>query len=224
MNTSKKNLLSPKVVLFDWDGTLVNTDKIYKGVLAETLKEMGMSDWNKEAAEKYRFHSRREALPLIFGNKWREVNDKYVDKIQKIGMHALNPFPNALNLIEYLAEENVIMSIVSNKDSYHLREEVNYLGWSKYFHKIVGATDAPKDKPWPDPVHLALREQDIQDYNEVWFLGDSLVDMQCAKSTGCMPILFGTETGAHTQMQYLRIDYLHIHDHEELVTQYKQLK
>ena len=225
-NSSNKinNLSIPRVILFDWDGTLVNTNKLYRSILHDTLVEMGISDWNKEAEKKYRFYSRREALPLIFGEKWKEVNECYHKKIQKIDIHVVNPFPNAANLLNHLAEENVIMSIVSNKDSYYLKEEVKYLGWEHYFHKIIGASDASRDKPWPDPVHLALKDHNIANYQEVWFLGDSIVDMQCAKNTGCTPILYGTETDAYLQIQYLKVDYLHVHDHEELIITHRKLK
>ena len=219
-----KNIPLPKVMLFDWDGTLVNTNKVYRGLLHNTLAEMEISDWDKEAEEKYRFYSRREALPLIFGEKWKEINKQYSKKIKEIKAHSVNPFPNAINLLNYLAEENVIMSIVSNKDSYYLKEEVKHLGWERYFHKIIGASDALRDKPWPDPIHLALKEHSINDYRKVWFLGDSIVDMQCAINTGCTPILYGTETNAHLQTKYLKIDHIHIHDHEELIAIYRKLK
>jgi len=219
-----KNISLPKVILFDWDGTLVNTNGIYRGVLRQTLEEMGISEWDTEAEEKYRFYSRREALPLIFGNKWQKINDNYMKNINKLDVKLINPFPNVLHLLKYLAEKNVIMSIISNKDSHLLKEEVNYLGWTSYFHKIIGSSDAPRDKPWPDPVYLALEDNKIDDFNDVWFVGDSIVDMQCARETGCFPILFGTETNAAAQMHYLKMNYIHISDHEELVIKHKELK
>jgi phosphoglycolate phosphatase len=85
----------------------------------------------------------------------------------------------------------VYMGVVSNKKGVNLRKEVQHIGWGKYFDKVVGADDTPRDKPFPDPVIAALEGSGIAAGPDVWFIGDSAIDMQTAHATGCVPMWYG---------------------------------
>ena len=43
----------------------------------------------------------------------------------------------------------------------------------------------------PVPVHLALAPSGIPAGEEVWLVGDTAVDMECAKNSGCVGVLLG---------------------------------
>ena len=83
--------------------------------------------------------------------------------------------------------------MVSNKSGGYLRRESTHLGWDRYFHRIIGATDAVRDKPAPDPVHMALDGTGIAAGPAVWFVGDSAVDLACAYASGCTAVLLHPE-------------------------------
>ena len=68
----------------------------------------------------------------------------------------LAAMPAASTMLDAAQDLGLYLGIVSNKTGPNLRQEVEYLGWSPRFRRIVGATDAARDKPAPDPVHLAL--------------------------------------------------------------------
>jgi phosphoglycolate phosphatase len=70
-----------------------------------------------------------------------------------------------------------------------LRREVTRLGWSEYFGSLVGAGDAPADKPACEPVHLALAASGVPPGPNVWFVGDTAVDIECARNSGCVGVL-----------------------------------
>src|SRR3546814_15590471 len=82
---------------------------------------------------------------------------------------------------------------ICNKSGSYLRREAAHLGWDRYFHRIVGATDAPRDKPAPDPVYMALEGTGIAAGPDVWFVGDSAVDLACAHAAGCTAVLVHPE-------------------------------
>jgi phosphoglycolate phosphatase len=92
-------------------------------------------------------------------------------------------------LISSLAGKGIWLGVVSNKQGDHLRQEAHHLGWDRYFGRIVGATDAPRDKPAPDPVNLALEGSGLAPGSDVWFVGDTSIDMECARNSGCVPVL-----------------------------------
>ena len=75
------------------------------------------------------------------------------------------------------------------------------LRFDTFFGKIVGATDAPNDKPAPDPVHMAMGDSSASQYENLWFVGDSVVDIQCARNVGATAILIGDELTGHSETQ-----------------------
>ena len=60
---------------------------------------------------------------------------------------------------------------------------------------IIGAGDAARDKPSPEPVGMALSGSEIAAGPEVWFVGDNEIDMELAHECGCVPVLLGN--GGH---------------------------
>ena len=85
------------------------------------------------------------------------------------------------------------LGIVSNKKGDLLRAEVAALGWARYFTGIVGANDAVRDKPAVEAVTLALTLMCRDADEEVWFVGDTDLDMLCAVASGCVPVLVRAE-------------------------------
>ncbi|MDP6788282.1 MAG: HAD hydrolase-like protein, partial [Rhodospirillales bacterium] len=57
------------------------------------------------------------------------------------------------------------------------------------FGRLVGAFDAEQDKPAAEPVELALAGSGISRGGDVWFAGDTDVDLECASNAGCVPVL-----------------------------------
>ncbi len=56
----------------------------------------------------------------------------------------------------------------------------------------VGARDAKRDKPAPDPIFLALDGTGIAPDHSVWMVGDTPGDLKCAHAAGVLPVYFGS--------------------------------
>jgi phosphoglycolate phosphatase len=56
----------------------------------------------------------------------------------------------------------------------------------------VGAKDAKRDKPAPDPIFMALDGTGIAPDHGVWMVGDTLADLKCAHAAGVLPVFFGS--------------------------------
>jgi phosphoglycolate phosphatase len=81
------------------------------------------------------------------------------------------------------------LAVVSNKTGNYLRREAQHLKWDSLFHRVVGATDCARDKPSPEPVHKALEGSGITPGADVWFVGDTDIDLECAHNSGCAAVL-----------------------------------
>jgi phosphoglycolate phosphatase len=125
--------------------------------------------------------------------------------------------PSAEAVLELLHTKPVYVGVVSNKRGINLRKEIEHLGWNGYFDSIVGADDAKRDKPHPDPVHLALKESGLVPGPHVWFVGDSEIDLECAQATGMTPLFYGPAEIEEGAKMYGNFPFAHyVRDHDEL--------
>ena len=179
----------PKAILFDWDNTLVDTWPVIHDAMNVTLKYMGCDVWEITETQKRVRRALRETFPEMFGTRWKEARDVFYERFHKIHLERLKIMDGAQNLIQLLANSPIYIGVVSNKNGENLRREAEYLGWLNYFDVMVGAADASKDKPALEPVLMALKNSGFAPGKEVWFIGDTEVDVQCANNSGCTSIL-----------------------------------
>jgi phosphoglycolate phosphatase len=202
----------PAAILFDWDNTLVDTWPVIHQALHETFIQMGHTPWTLEEVKARVKHSARDAFPALFGDDWQKAADYYRDAYRQRNLQHLSPLPHALPVLERLKNHAIPMGIVSNKVGDTLRRESTHLGWDHFFGALIGATDTAHDKPHPLPVLTALEKMGLQASAEIWFMGDSAVDIEVAHRTGLTPILYG-EPHAEIPLPFTH----HFRNHEEML-------
>jgi len=181
----------PRALLFDWDNTLVDSWATIHDALQQTLTVMGHAPWTLEESKARVRLSLRDSFPALFGARWKEARQVYLDAFLAIHLERLAALPGAAELLEHLQRTGFYLGVVSNKTGPVLLREAERLGWSRYFGRLVGATDAAADKPDPAPIRMALEGSGITAGHDVWYVGDTAVDMECALNAGCRPILIG---------------------------------
>lgn len=186
----------PRAILLDWDNTLVDTWPVIHEAMNRTLDHMGHPVWSLDETRGRVRKALREAFPEMFGARWEEARDVFYRRFREIHLERLAVCPGAEALLSSIRAKGLYAGVVSNKSGDHLRAEAAHLGWSTYFGRVVGATDAPRDKPAAEPVHLALDGSGIVAGPEVWFVGDTGIDMECAHNSGCIPVLVREEPPA----------------------------
>lgn len=206
-------LKAPKAIIFDWDNTLVNTWPVIHEALNKTFQHMGAEPWTIDTVKQRVARSMRDSFPHIFGEKWQEAGEIYQSCFRAIHLDRLEELPGAESTLAWLSAKPVHLAVASNKKGINLRKEVEHIGWNQYFGKVIGADDTPKDKPAPEPVHAALAGSNIIAGPEVWFIGDSAIDMECAHITGCVPIFYGEEPPEPLQYPFVK----RVETHAELI-------
>jgi phosphoglycolate phosphatase len=181
----------PRALLFDWDNTLVDSWATIHDALQQTLTAMGHAPWTLEESKARVRLSLRDSFPALFGTRWEEARQIYLDAFLATHLERLAALPGAVELLEHLQGAGFYLGVVSNKTGPVLRREAERLGWSRYFGRLVGATDAAADKPDPAPIRMALEGSGIAAGPDVWYVGDTAIDMECAVNAGCRPILVG---------------------------------
>jgi phosphoglycolate phosphatase len=214
-------LTKPKAILFDWDNTLVDTWPTIHEALRVTFEAMGHEPWTMEMVQERVHRSMRDAFPELFGKLAEEAAETYQASFRAIHLERLTALKGAVETLELLKPKEWFIGVVSNKKGVNLRKEIEHISWGRYFDAIVGADDATNDKPHPDSVHMALEGSDIIDMQDIWFVGDSITDLECAQNVGCQMILYGdhtTEAAIGGGMgSYRGVDFhAHARNHQEM--------
>jgi len=202
-------LKKPEAIIFDWDNTLVASlhliDQARDAAFEKFKHSAPGAELMNSCASKKSFFSQ-------FGDKEQDVMDFFLLTYKTLTKDGVIPLYNAAEVLELVAASHIPMVIVSNKLNTLLNREVEMLQWNKYFDKIVGSKDTPRDKPHPDPVYVALDCIGMKPSPNIWLIGDSTVDVQCAINTNCHPILFG-DKAEFDETQFSDQSFQHIENH-----------
>jgi len=219
-------LTRPTAIIFDWDNTLVNTWPVIHAALNATMEAMGKPLWTFDMTKQRVRKSMRDSFPEIFGDDWQKAGEIYQQQYRANHLDTLEPLPGAEELLKAISEAGNYCVVVSNKKGPNLRKEVTHLGWDPYFSKVIGSDDAAKDKPYCEPVHMAFEGSPHKMDAQVWFIGDSDIDLECARNVGCSAILYGPtpkEHGIFTSTHFQHMPYAaYVQDHDEMIALFKR--
>lgn len=179
-----------KAIFFDWDGTLVDSLPMLFRAHNHVRETLGHPLWTRDEYSQAIVYSSRELYPRLYAERADEARGILMDFIKANHLKEMKVMDGALELLDYLAAQGVVMGIVSNKTHDFLGIEVSHLGWDKYFGVINGAGVAALDKPSGVPLIHALGMHPAKpSIEDVLYVGDMESDLACAKEAGC-PIAF----------------------------------
>ena len=186
----------PSVILFDWDGTLVDSQQWLLSLHNRVRARMGEVPWTDDEYRFFMHYSSRDHYPVIFGDRAQEAMDVLQDELKHDKREGLAPIPGAQALLDVLQARGIRLGLVSNKSHAGLMRDVVYYDWNAYFMAIVGAGRALRDKPAPDPAMMALHEMgysgaDVPTGADCWFVGDTDTDVDCAEAAGFYTVVLG---------------------------------
>ncbi|WP_374374292.1 HAD family hydrolase [Dongia sp.] len=197
----------PTALLFDWDNTLVDSWGVLHATMNETLAAMGQATWSRAEAEQRIRASMRDSFPILFGERWPEAEKIFYSTYERLHIDTLQACPGAEELLAWAAESGFYMGVVSNKRGAFLRAEATALGWNRYFRKLAGAGDAARDKPAREHVEAALVPGEMTMGAHIWFIGDTDIDLLCARNTGCVGVLVRAQPPAEGEFAELAPDH-----------------
>ncbi len=193
----------PKIILFDWDNTIVQSAKALRDAM-ETVLDKGFSLPDSDIRQQYWGTSFRSGFPHLFGENWLEAKDIYHQKFQSCRdayPNHLFPFvPDAKEILHHCRQQDYQMAVVSNRLHEDLVYEVNKTGLQDLFFCICGSGPADADKPDIRHALYVLQQGGYADMlaNEamrqnIVMIGDSKVDMLLAKNLDVTGILLNDE-------------------------------
>jgi phosphoglycolate phosphatase len=183
---------APRAVLFDLDGTLLDTLEDIARSANEVLHALGMPTHPIDAYRQFIGEGMgtlfERALP--HGGKDKLVARCVEDFREVYGRRwnvATRPYPGIVELLNGLSARGLALSVLSNKPDAFTRQCVRtYLAaWT--FRVVLGARDGVPRKPDPTGAIEAAQAMDVSP-QAVIYLGDSWIDMATALGAGMVPI------------------------------------
>jgi phosphoglycolate phosphatase len=183
----------PRIVLFDWDSTLVDNWDSVVDSWNVALQSVGKPPITRDEAIIRAGRPPQENFIEAFGENWQTARSLFYETLSSPDAKArLKPLDGSQALLQSLYAAGIGLGVVSNKNGIVLRQEIARLGWTGYFTTSVGSGDAAFDKPHPDPVLYALQAFGAEPGDDIWMVGDMHGDIEAANRAGVVPVLIET--------------------------------
>lgn len=177
--------MSIKCVLFDLDGTLIDTSQLiidsYKYTLKKhldldvTADEIALT-MGRPLVEVLGSYSEEKEAELV--HTYREYNETRHDAVTTL-------IPGAEETLETLSQEGIVLGLVTGKRRQLAMRGMELFGIQNYMQAIITPEDTKLHKPNPEPVLEALRQLG-QNAEETIVVGDSPVDLLSAHNAGAL--------------------------------------
>lgn len=213
-NTGIPRVERPDLVLFDWDGTLVDTFPLLFAAHNHVRGTLGFELWSEAEALKNIRKPAREAFPSIFGDNWEEAVDLYYDYVTKHHLERIKPLKGARELLLLFKKLSVPVGVVSNKKHNILLKEIKHLSWMPLIQNVVGAGQTERGKPDPAPLHHAIDlfasdpGRGPVSSKKIWYIGDTAEDMVCAVSADIQPVFVECGFGQRNELDTRSVSYI----------------
>lgn len=189
-----------KKVLFDLDGTLINSQEgITKGVQYALREYLGIDEPDLESLRCFI----GPPLALMFDRKYHVPAEKIEPTVAKyreyydaVGMNQCELYPGVAETLERLHQKGYVLGLASSKPEVSCVQILKNKGIDGYFDYIVGASMGPERREKVLVLEEAFRRMGVKERSEVVLIGDTKYDAVGAVKAGidCIGVTYGFGT------------------------------
>jgi pyrophosphatase PpaX len=182
-----KNPPPCRAVLFDLDGTVLNTNNLIIQSFKHVFREINGQSIASEAIVACFGEPLRVSLQRLSPDNWEVLLEEYRrfsllhhDDLTEI-------FQGAKECLELLRDSRIKLGIVTSKMRSTALKGLDLFELTPFFDGIVGMEDCQQHKPDPDPVIKGCQAVGVNP-TEAFMVGDSVFDIKSAKAAGAYAI------------------------------------
>lgn len=202
-------------VIFDMDGTLIDTEKYFRVCWPKALEDFGYHMTDEQALTMRSLG--RPFAPVHLKNMFGEELDYHaVREHRKVVMeeclrkNGIELKPGALELLKYLKEHGITTAVATASDLERTNRYLGQVGIADYFDKLISATSVKEGKPSPD-IYLYACEQLGLNPADCFAVEDSPNGVKSAFQAGCKTIMVPDLTQPDEELEamlYKKLDTL----------------
>lgn len=193
---ARETMLSQPIraVLFDLDGTLIDTLPDLHAAACAMLNDLGRPPLPLESIRAYVGRGIPNLIKRVLANSLHVAEDPNPPPPEAVASYRRHyahengrnakVYPGVLEGLASLRAQGVPLGVVTNKADTFIQPLLEQTGLSGYFEVLVGGDRLPKVKPDPMPLVWACGRLGVSPA-ETLFIGDSINDALAARAAGC---------------------------------------
>lgn len=185
-----------KMVLFDLDGTLIDSSGEIADAVNDTLRAYHLPEVTQAQVDGWVGHGTQALLVTVLAQAWQLPESQVRDQAQ--WLHAQQVFarcylqrcgtrstlyPHVREVLTTLRERGVVLALVTNKETSYTQAILQAHALAPYFDVCISGDTMPQHKPDPAGVLQCLSQFNVRT-EEALFVGDSAIDAQTAHNAG----------------------------------------
>ncbi len=184
-------------VLFDLDGTLVNTGEGVTKSVRHALGQLGIFETDQRRLERFIGPPLVESFAREYGFSEEKSNQAvafFRQRDETVGVYECFLYPDVKSSLKRLRELGFELGVASSKREDFCHVVLEYLKLDQYFDLIGGASDAGASTKI-EVLEDVMKRLAIQDRSQAVLIGDTKYDAQGASQAGidCIGVTYGFE-------------------------------
>jgi phosphoglycolate phosphatase len=181
-----------KAIIFDLDGTLINSIPDIADSMNEVLSRYGYPQYSHEQYKYFVGNGIRRLVERCVPPEYStpdNIENVFRTMIEVYGNNCVNKttvYDGIPELLDSLSEKRIKMAILSNKTDSLTQKIYKKLFYNTYFEVVLGATNSFPKKPNPQSA-LYIAERFSVSPADIFYLGDTSIDMETACAAGFFP-------------------------------------
>ena len=174
-----------KIILFDLDGTLIDSTDAILGSFNHTFKELNFDFKGDDKSIKdligYPLDIMYKELGVDESKVWDFV-DAYKKQYRIVSEGQTTLLKDAYEAV-LLASQFARVSVVTTKTRMYTMPLLEYFDIAQFFEIVTGRENVENPKPHPEPILITLEQMNYdKDLHDVWMIGDTKLDLIAANA------------------------------------------
>jgi HAD superfamily hydrolase (TIGR01509 family) len=193
-------------LIFDLDGTLIDSSEGVIEAVNYALTQMGASPQPPDSIKKYIGYPLHQMFADFCDAPADRLYAHFQVKAASTVVRSAVPLPNVEETLANLQRRGYAMSIATTKTRAHLDGIIHKLGWEIYFRTSVSGSDVAKPKPDPAAFHLALKLMNCTPESAI-VIGDTINDVLAAQAVPMRVVAVDSPYGDQANLDSVTPDF-----------------
>jgi pyrophosphatase PpaX len=170
-------------ILFDLDGTLINTNELIVASFLHTLNKFYPGQYKREHVIPFMGPTLTESFSTVDEDRVEELITEYRRFNMEMHDEYVEEYETVYETIETLHNKGYKIGIVTTKARNVVEMGLNFSRLKQFFDTVITIDDVQNAKPHPEPIQLALKKLNSTPEESI-MVGDNYHDIEGGKNAG----------------------------------------